>query len=65
MPGVETKKLVRLLQKFETEWGLPDALSYNLVLRSYAKDGNFSEAGRWMRYMEEKGKSTLCSCLAA
>eukprot|EP00438_Fugacium_kawagutii_P006692 Skav219104 [mRNA] locus=scaffold1574:217618:220681:- [translate_table: standard] len=59
--GVETKKLVRLLQKFEAEWGLPDALSYNLVLRSHAKDGNCAEAGRWMRYMEEKGKSTLCS----
>jgi pentatricopeptide repeat protein len=52
---------VRLLQKFETEWGLPDALSYNLVLRAHAKDGNCAAADGWMQYMEEKGKATLCS----
>lgn len=59
--GCETKRLVRLLQKFETEWGLPDALSYNLVLRAHAKDGNCAAADGWMKYMEEKGKATLCS----
>lgn len=59
--GEDSKKLGRRLRHFETEYGYPDALSYNLVLRAYARDGNCAEAGRWMKHMEDKGRATVCS----
>ena len=50
-----------ILKKFEEEHGIPDPLSYNLVLRAYAKDGNYKDAVEWMGHMETKGKATVCS----
>ncbi|CAK9029286.1 unnamed protein product [Durusdinium trenchii] len=57
----EAKRLVTMLKKFEAEHGLPDALSYNLVLRAHAKNGSYKDAGEWILRMEEMGKATVCS----
>ena len=54
-----------MLKKFEAEHGLPDALSYNLVLGAHAKNGSYKDAGEWILRMEEMGKATVCSPLMA
>ena len=38
-------------------------VSYNLVLRSYAREGSYTEAEQWLLEMERKKRATVCSPL--
>ncbi|CAJ1440865.1 unnamed protein product [Effrenium voratum] len=56
------KQVEAVLRKFEGVPGALDALSYNLVIRAHAKEGNHKRAGEWIMRMEERGiKATVCS----
>ncbi|CAJ1424862.1 unnamed protein product [Effrenium voratum] len=54
------KQVEAVLRKFEGVPGALDALSYNLVIRAHAKEGNHKRAGEWIMRMEERGiKATV------
>ena len=52
----------KLLVDFEAAHGPPDTLSYNLVIRAFAKEGKYKAAGHCLTRMERLGvRSTVCS----
>ena len=54
--------LEKLVLDFEAAHGPSDTLSYNLVIRAFAKEGQYKAAGRWLTHMEKQDiKSTVCS----
>lgn len=63
----DAKKAGRLLMEFEQAsdgkpGNCPDDVSYNLVIRSCAKRGDFRGAEQWLSHMESKGvDATVCS----
>lgn len=63
----DAKKACRLLIEFEQKsdgkpGNSPDNVSYNLVIRSCAKRGDFRGAEQWLSHMESRGvEATTCS----